>query len=355
MAIQVSVSKLNAFMTCPWQYYLAHEAHIKVAQWVMKVFGQAAHRTVQLLHNPNEKIRKARIEFEPRGKTQLFPTSEEAARGIWHLVWGEALKEEKADSEIFRNPTKIRFEGKTKKEIEEEKNKWRYIGASMIAKYWRDNYDAPFPKTPIPGEKGVELYFQVPAPHRDDVLLTGIIDQIREIDGKYWIIDLKTAWWDFGEPDARIQYPVHHSYQFTVYSYAFRQLYGIEEAGIIRYPLGYKRTDPETKEKIDKKAIFTTRTEKDYEDLAQLIDFYINSLEAGYSPQLTFPKFYGYACKTCDYFDVCSLSENYVTKPVKVSEINWGRVDKEELIRQLTPRAKELDFHQPRLPLRKRK
>jgi len=352
MALEVSVSKLRLFQSCPWQYYLTYGTDIKVPQWVLKVFGQAVHRAIQLFYSPNEKVRKARIEFEQHERTQLFPVSEEGARGIWCLVWREALKEEGADPKIFRNPCRIRFDGETKKEIKKEKNKLWNVGASMAKKYWRDNHKAPFPQTPIPGEKGVEMRFRVPAPHRDDVNLVGVIDQIRKINGKYWIVDLKTGWWDFGEENARIQYPVHHDYQFTVYSYAFRRFYpGIKEAGIIRYPMGYKKTDPITKEKIDKKAIFTARTEKDYEDLAKLIDFYIACLETGH-----FPKFYGYACRSCDYLEICSpRSEHRTTEPIEVSKINWGKINKEELIKELAPRAKELDFHEPRLKFGRRR
>ncbi len=360
MAFKVSASKLGHLITCPQEYYYIHEAKIKVPQWVLKVFGRAMHRTIQFFYRPNEKVRKARIEFEERGMTQLFPRNEKGAQGIWYLVWGQALKEKKADPGIFSNPCKIRFDGKTEKEIGKQKNKLWNVGASMARKYWRDNYDVPFPETPIPGEKAVEMRFKVPAPHRDDVLITGVIDQIRKINGKYLIMDLKTAWWDFGEENVRIQYAVHHDYQFTIYSYAFRELYpGIEEAGIIRYPLGYKKTiiDPETKEKkrIDKKAIITTRTDRDYEDLAKLIDFYVNYLETRHFPRFVFPKFYGFACRNCDYLQICSSSESYITKPVEVSKIQWGEIDRQELIRKLSPRAEELTFSLPRLKFGKRK
>jgi len=351
MAFTVSASKLSLFRTCPQQYYYVYQARIKVPQWVMKVFGQAMHRTIELFYNPNEKLRKMRIEFEERGATQLFPRSEKGARGICYFVWGQALKQKKADPSIFHNPCLIRFDGDTEDEIKEQKNKLYSVGASMAKKYWRDNCNAPFPETPISGEKAVELRFKVPAPDRDDIFITGVIDQIRKIDGQYWVLDLKTGWWDFGEEDARVKYMVEHDYQFTVYSYAFRQLYsGKKEMGIIRYAMGYKKTDQVTGKKIDKKAILTTRNEKDYEDLAELIDFYVNCLEAGY-----FPKFYGYACRRCDYFEICSPPESQVTKAIEVSKIDWGAINREALIKELTPRAKKLDFCQLRLKFGKRR
>jgi hypothetical protein len=360
MAIDVSASKLKIFSNCPRLYYYNYILKEEVPQWIMKVFGQAVHRTIQLFYQSNAKVRIARIKLERDGQTQLFPKNEKGARGIWSLVWNEASRGKEANSSIFPHPCQIRFDGETSQEAEKQKQKFWNIGASMVCKYWRDNYDAPFPKTPIYDEKAVELSFRVPAPHRSDIFIVGVIDQIREINGKYWIVDLKTGWWDFGEEDARIQYSLHHDYQFTVYSYAFRQLYpGLKEAGIIRYPLGYKKTIVNSKtgelEKIDKKAIITTRTDRDYEDLAELIDFYVKHLETSYFPRLTFPRFYGYACKNCDYLEVCSNEEPYITKPITTSEFKWGQINKEAVLKSLCFKAQELTFSEPRLKLRRKR
>ncbi len=334
MALRISSSQLALFLECPYQYFLVFQVHppIEVPQWIRKVFGGAVHRTIQLFYSPNERARLLRLE---KDLTQIFHRDEKAAKGIWSFIWLETLKEKKADPRIIRQPAQIRFEGKTEKAIKEEKKIYFGRGINIVKRYWRNNCNVPFPQA-------VEKRFRVPAPHRPDVELVGFIDQIRKIKTKYWLIDLKTGWRNAEEKDARTQYSIHHDYQFTIYSWAFRQLYGKKEAGIIVYPLD-ERKDPETGGRIEQEAIITTRGESDYSDLAELIDFFISCLE-----KETFPKNYGQSCRYCDYLEVCA-SELYTTTPIPISQIDWGKINKKKAIKTLKPKAKELSFSQPRL------
>jgi len=345
MILKVSATKLNTFATCEYLYWLQYETSIKVPQWVKKVFGKAVHRTIQLFYKPNEKIRKARLE---KGITQIFPVSQESAKAMWYLVWGQALKGEKADPGIFPGGCKIRFDGQSPEKIEQEKSKYYGLGASMIMKYWRDNYNAPFPIM-------MEKRFKIPSLTKNNVWFVGIMDQVRKKNGRAQIIDFKTGWYDFGERSVYIQFPIHKDPQFTIYSRAYRVLTNEVEAEIMRYPLGYKGTNPKTGEKIDKMAIITYRDTKDYYDLENgLLTRFIKFLEQEKPTFIKASESSGNACRFCDYLKVCQ-PKLFTTKPIPVSKINWGEIDKKQVITELTPRAEELDFHLPRLQFGKRK
>jgi hypothetical protein len=346
MAIRISATRLLVFEECPWKYFLIYELKpkIKVPVSIWLVFGQAVHQFIAGMYRLSPQQMKERI---MKGKTILFPTTKNSAIQMWHRFFSDVLQEEKA--KIFHNPCKIRFIGRSEKEIEKEKEKFRTLGASMIGKYWEDNKDAP---PPIAVE---ERFDGIPAPDsegkpRSDVSLIGAIDQIREIPyqggrGKNWyILDLKTSWYDFGEKDARVQFPVHRDLQFTLYSWAFRQKYQRKEQGIIRYPLGYRGVNPITGEKIDKRALITPRDRAHFIELGKLIDSFLVWQKRG-----EFPRKIGRHCENCDYLELCAHPELVMTDPIPVSNFDWGKVDSEIIKRRLEELAPLKKIRQPRL------
>ncbi|MCD5396149.1 MAG: PD-(D/E)XK nuclease family protein [Candidatus Pacebacteria bacterium] len=346
MAIKVSATKLLTFTKCPWKYFLIYECkpRIEVPISIWLVFGQAVHQLIASFYRLSPAQMAQRIK---RGKTILYPTTKEKAIRMWHTLFSDVLKEKNA--EFFHSPCRIRFDRSTPKGIKEEKEKFRALGASMIGKYWKDNKDAPPPIA-------VEAPFsKIPAPdveekQRYDVVLVGTMDQIREIpyqggQGKNWyILDLKTSWYDFGEEDPRVQFPVHRDLQFTIYSWAFRVKYGRKEGGIIRYPLGYRGKNPITGEKIDKRALITPREDIHFLELGQLIDFFLSCQK-----REDFSRIIGKHCERCDYLEICAHPELIIAKPIPVSEFDWGEVDSEIIKKRLEEAAPLRKFSQPRL------
>lgn len=343
MALDLSASKLRAFQECPYRYFLIYEAKIEMPVSVHLVFGSAIHEVIRKLYRLNEKQRKQRGE----NRTHLFFESPKALVSFWFRYWKEVLKEKEADPKLVAHPQAIRFDSQTKEGIEEEKEKFFQLGAAMLSKYHRDNAFAPWPVA-------VEQFFRVPAPGREDIHLQGRFDQIREIEGKLYIVDLKTSWRDFGQADPRIQFPVHHDYQFTIYSWAFEMLYGRKPEGIIRYPLGWKGKDPLTDKRIDKKILESPpRTLNDYSHLSQLIDFLLLAAEFN-----QWPRYYSSHCRFCDYQEPCQAPEEYITsEPQEVSRFKWGERNIQKIKTQLEKAviAKQLDFSQPRLKLKPKK
>lgn len=334
MAINVSATKLRNFQECPMMYWLAHHSDANVPQWVKKVFGTAIHCWVGRQYRLNPEQRQARLEL---GKTMLFAQTAKSAANIWHSIWTEAEKEENANPKIFPRGCKIRFEEKTAKQVREEKEQYRAMGAGMAIKYWQDNHDAPFPEA-------VEKRFgPIPCPGRNDVHLVGVIDQIRLIKDQLWVVDIKSGYPDYGENDARVQYSVHYDIQFTIYSLAVRHLYGTREAGIIRYPMGYQRST-DTGKKTDKKIVITTRGEAHYQELSSMIDFFIACLETG-----IFPRYPGRVCQTCDYLELCAPVDLFYTKSIPTGKFSWGRINKRKTVQGIRKQVDVPKFSRPRL------
>lgn len=335
MGKEVSATKLLTFAQCPYLYWLKYELKIKVPVSIHLVFGQAIHQLIASFYRLSLTQRIKRME---NGQTVLFPKTKESAIKLWINFFEDVLKEER--SKRFHQPTKIRFLAQTEEEIAQEQERWKLKGISIIAKYWEDNKDAPFPVA-------IEKRFCVPAPGRTDIKIVGSIDQIREVppgSGNFYLVDLKTGW-DYGQKDPRIQYPVHHDYQFTIYSFAFRMLYGKEEAGIIRYPLGWKKINP-IGERIDKRLLITPRSEYHYLELSKLIELFLLATQ-----HQIFPKITKDACRFCDYLEICAHPELITTEPISVKEFDWGRPPTIEILRKQLEEAKEMRalVSQPRL------
>ena len=343
MAFQISATKLLTYQQCPWKYFLRYCARVSVPKGIDAVLGLAEHQLIAYFHSLKPSTQAKRLKD---GLTLLRPMTEDSAIGYWRRYCADLLKEEQA--QFTKHKDKIRFRGQTPKEIKKEKSNAFGQGTDNIGKYWRDNNNAP----PLVAVE--DRFSNIPAPGRSDVVLEGSLDQIREIpykDGKtgnQYITDLKRSWQDYGIMVPRIQYPVHNDYQFTIYSWAYRMKYRRKEAGIIRYPLGYKGKCPITGNKIDKKALVTPRTNEHYLELARLINFFITCLE-----KELFPRFYGAQCsKFCDYTEVCGAPKLVATEPLAVSQIDWGKMEIETIIQQLEEAQELQKFSQPRLKLR---
>ncbi|MEM5867783.1 MAG: PD-(D/E)XK nuclease family protein [Candidatus Aenigmatarchaeota archaeon] len=329
MATKLSNSMLVEFQKCPFAFFLRAEKKVQVSKHIRTVFGSALHYVLlrKFCRKLSPQAQKRRVKKE---LPFLFPKDKKSAIGIWIRVWREALKEEKANKRIAPFACKIRYDGTTKNQIKEEQEMYLLWGIGIVERYWEIHQNKPLPFA-------VEFQFSVFPPNRSDVILVGSIDQIiKTKDNEYYLVDLKTGigpspknWQD--------QFHFHHDLQFTIYSWAFRQIFKKEEAGIIIYPLNYYR-NPKTGEKEDREAIITYRNEKDYQDLNTFISFFIACCERG-----IFPKYYGSHCRQCDYLEICDEGKKLFTSPIKVGEIDLGKINIEEIKKEI-----ELQLLHPR-------
>lgn len=336
MAVKISASMLNVFQRCPFAFRLRHLSTptIVVPKYVRTVFGSALHYVLlrQFYRKLSVKAKEARLK---NNLPLVFPKDKKSVIGIWIRIWREALKEEGADKKIAPFACKIKYDGKTEKEIKEEQDLYLRWGIEIVGRYWEIHAFQPLPIA-------VEFPFSVFTPHRADILLTGSIDQIRKTDGEFWLLDLKTGI-DTRAQDWKDQYSFHHDYQFTIYSYAFRQIFGEKEKGIIIYPLNYYK-DKETQENKDREAIFTFRNETDYQALVELLDFFIASNNGG-----VFPRYYGGHCKSCEYIEICDGDKKIFTNPVSVGKIDFGKIDSIRLKKEVEKELAQPRFCRPTL------
>lgn len=314
--MRVSYSMLERFQECPYSFLLSHIQKIKPPKSLRSMFGIALHFV--LLHLFFQELSEKAIEVRMKKNLplSLFPKTKDSARKIWIRVWREVVKGEEANPKIVPFASKIKYEGTTKEEIQEEQERYLLWGIKIVERFWEIQVNSPPPFA-------VEFQFSVPAPHRNDIVLIGSIDLIRKVEGKYWLVDLKTG---IGPKTKgwRDQYLFHHGYQFTIYSYAFRRMLKEEEAGIIIYPLNPNK-NPKTQEIEDREAIFTFRTEDDYQELAELLDCFVRFLEIG-----KFPKYYGAHCRNCDFIEFCDNNNKIFVQPQKTGEIDFGKIESKD-------------------------
>jgi len=114
--------------------------------------------------------------------------------------------------------------------------------------------------------------------------LLGFIDRIDEIRGKWYITDYKT---DKNSPREN-SFLIDRHPQFTIYSYAFRKIFGVKEQNIIYYYL--RGNDP----------LKTHRDEKDYDYVKRLISKVVEGICRD-----EFVPFYGFHCNFCDLQSAC--------------------------------------------------
>jgi CRISPR/Cas system-associated exonuclease Cas4 (RecB family) len=112
----------------------------------------------------------------------------------------------------------------------------------------------------------------------------GFIDRIDFLDGFWYVTDYNT---DKKSPE-KDSFILHRHPQFTIYSYAFRKVFGELEKSILYYHLRSGR-------------VFKThRSEKDYDYLKRLLDEVAEGIE-----KEVFVPFYGFHCNFCDYKTAC--------------------------------------------------
>jgi len=114
--------------------------------------------------------------------------------------------------------------------------------------------------------------------------VTGVFDRIDKLKNKWYITDYKTNKYS-PETDS---FTLHRNIQFSLYSHAFRQIFGEKEAAILFYHLR------------SGKVFKTFRNQKDYDYLKRILD----EVSEGITKNKFVP-FYGFHCNMCDKKSAC--------------------------------------------------
>ncbi len=202
--MELSYTMLKSLMACEYSYYLRYVKHVPVQEGSATAYGTAVHQTIKIgYENQLERDDWAKI-FK---KEWLNQTSTK------NLVFND-------DQDYLKKFT---------------------TGQELVLDY----YDKFVKKAKPP--KQIEMFFgrDVKVEMGGHVLV-GVFDQI---SAKDIVIDYKTG----AKPT---QADLDCDLQFTIYSYAYRQIFGKEEAGLALRHLGTM------------KDMVTTRTQADFDMLA---------------------------------------------------------------------------------------
>ncbi|MDD2731243.1 MAG: PD-(D/E)XK nuclease family protein [Candidatus Portnoybacteria bacterium] len=234
--MEFSYTMLHSYMTCEYSYYLRYIERVPIKESSASVFGTAVHRTIKI------------------GYDNDLPRDEWAK--IFRKEW-MALTSNK--DIVFSS------EGEYLKKFKD--------GADMVTNY----YDK-FVKRHKPPQMTEFFFGRDKAVKIGEHIIIGVFDQI---DAKDRVIDYKS-----GVKPTKNKLDL--DLQFTIYSYAYRQLFGKEEGGLILRHLGTM------------KDLTTTRTEDDFRLLEEEVDkvakrlkgkLFIRSLDRG--------------CDNCYFFEHC--------------------------------------------------
>lgn len=270
---KLSASKIEIYKGCSLAYYLQYIKHEKVPRNVRLVFGKAIHYMLDRFYQVNYKSSDSFVKY-------------------WRYYWfsdiaGDFLKgKEKDGLETKEFEVNRKFNIKIGNHLDLGPEPvgvffgYMKLGEGILREFYsrHKSREPPFEK---------EKSFGIKKDEPIDIaghLVRGVFDRIDNLDGRWFITDYKT---DKSSPE-KDSFVLHRSPQFTLYSYAFRELFETTEEALLYYHL---RTGD----------IFKTyRSQKDYDYLKSLLDEVANGIETE-----KFVPFYGSHCKFCDYKVAC--------------------------------------------------
>ena len=287
---KLSASKITTYKGCSLAYYLRYIRHEKISTNVRLMFGKNIHYMLEQFYKKKFKC-------------------DESFGKYWKFYWtgtiaGDFLKgKEKKELKVREYPYFIR-DKETGKRIEKILLVGSHVdlgtepvgvffgysklGVNILERFYdrhivEKNPDNEERQIPI----GIEKSFGVKNDEPFDINghpVRGVFDRIDKTKKGHYITDYKT---DKSSP-GKDSFTLHRHPQFTLYSYAFRKLFGRMERAILFYHLR------------SGKIFKTHRSEKDYDYLKKLLDEVAEGITKD-----KFVPFYGFHCNFCDYKAVC--------------------------------------------------
>ncbi|HRZ85518.1 MAG TPA: PD-(D/E)XK nuclease family protein [Candidatus Paceibacterota bacterium] len=275
---KLSASKITTYKGCSFAYFLSYIQHEKVPSNVKLVFGKSIHYMLDKFYDVNFK-------------------SPESFAGYWRHYWFSTVGGSFLRGKERERLTVSEYEFGSKKreapgilKIGSHVNLgpepvgvffgYMKLGDNILKRFYErhKNQKPPEKKESAFGNKKDELFSIAGHPVR------GVFDRIDEKEGKWYITDYKT---DKSCPE-KDAFTLHRHPQFTIYSLAFRELFGKKETAILYYHLRSGN-------------IFKThRSEQDYEYIKRLVD----DVAEGIIKDIFVP-FYGFHCNMCDLKPAC--------------------------------------------------
>ena len=234
--MNLSYTAIHSLMQCEYSYYLRYIKRVPTIESSASVYGTAIHKAIQVGYENN-------LDKEDWAKMfKMEWVALTAKKDIVYYSEGEYLKKFKAGQQMMR-----------------------------------DYYDKFVAKNKPP--QTLEFFFG-----RDHPVMLGnhkLIGVVDQIDAQDNVIDYKSG----AKPT---QSKLDFDLQFTIYSYAYRQLWGRKENGLFLRHLGTM------------KDMTTTRTEEDFEVLEGELDKIEKRLKGN-----VFIRNLGRDCSSCFFVESC--------------------------------------------------
>jgi len=277
---KLSSTKITTYEGCSMAYFLKYVAREKVPSNIRAVFGKVIHYMLDRYYKVNYKSAESFSNFFKyywistvagdflKGDSKKELSIEE------HKYFARNKETQKREERILRvgNHIYLSFTDDAPGIVFGYMN----LGANILSRFFTKH---ELRIKPIETEKSFGV-------KKDDSLginghlVRGVFDRIDRFGDEMSFTDYKT---DKSSP-RKDSFYLHRNPQFTLYSYAFRKIYGVKESAIYFYHLR------------DLVRYETHRTEKDYDYLKSLLDKVANGIEKD-----IFVPFYGFHCGFCDY------------------------------------------------------
>lgn len=270
---KLSPSKITTYKGCSFSYYLKYIMHEKVPSNVRLAFGKGIHYMLERFYDVNYK-------------------SAESFSKYWKYYWtsdvaGNFLKgKEKKNLDVQEFDLKDDFKVRIGNHVDLGPEPvgvffgYMRLGENILERFYNRHKQLP---PPIKKEFAFGVKKDEPF-DIDGIPVRGVFDRIDENDKGAYITDYKT---DKSSPE-KDSFVLHRHPQFTIYSYAFRKLFGKEEEAILYYHLRSGN-------------VFKThRSEKDFDYIKRLINEVAEGITKDY-----FAPFYGFHCNFCDLKTAC--------------------------------------------------
>lgn len=269
---KLSATKIGYYKGCPLAFFLKYVEHEKVPTNVRFVFGKGIHYMLERFYKVNYK-------------------SPDSFAGYWKFYWissvaGDFLKgKQKRELTVTEHPTKkgsIKIGDHVDLGPDPVGLLFGYmrLGENILKRFYTRHKDKPPPLSK-------EASFGVKNDEPMEIgghLIRGVFDRIDKNEQGYYVTDYKTT----KKSPEENSFVLHRDPQFTLYSYAFRKLFGQEENSVLYYHL---RSGTLLK---------THRSQKDYDYICKVLDEVVEGVEKD-----VFTPFYGYHCGYCDYQIAC--------------------------------------------------
>jgi CRISPR/Cas system-associated exonuclease Cas4 (RecB family) len=279
----LSATKISTWKTCPFAFYLKYIEKVKVPQSVHLAFGKSVHYALEQFYKKNFKSAESFAKWWAHQWQRMIAGQN---LGKERDFWGvrEHSWTNKSGERIPIQFCNLIYFPQNEKDAIGAYFAYRKLGMNILQKFYEKHKAL---SKPFATEKRITFDFR-------GYKILAILDRADEHEGKKFVTDYKT---DKGFPSSDDPVLLNH-HQFTIYSAAFRDLFGVEESGILYYHLRSLLNDSKTS------IIKTQRLSHHFDNLERVCESTFKGVEKALQDGI-FDQVWDHRCRFCDYSKPC--------------------------------------------------